>query len=147
MIQFDTHLFRGPRPPSMQWLKDNGFNKVINLQSGTFEFFHQDAYESQKGFDFGIDEKCFFWSDIFAPRVHSLRHIATLLDIWNNHGVKSYIHCLHGKDRTGMAVAAYNIMYKNMSVGLASKQMFDAGFHKRPYLIPLNWPAQLWRLK
>lgn len=149
MKQFDNYLYRGKRPESISSLKDDGFEDIINLQSGVFEFFHNDRYEFEYGYQsLGIISRKNFWlSDIFPPSVWTLKTIATILHQNNRDGIKTYIHCLHGKDRTGLIVAAYNILYRNYKIEDAIEKMYQNGFHKWPYLYLFNWPKQLRRLK
>jgi tyrosine-protein phosphatase SIW14 len=132
-IQVDDNIFRGPRPESMKILQENGFKEVIDLESGAYEFFHDDQYEIDREKDFGIVKRDFRWSDVRAPSEKALRKVAKILHDNNRNGVMTYIHCLHGNDRTGMAIAAYKIIYRGTSKSDAIKEMYERGFHRFPY--------------
>lgn len=147
MTNFDTYLVRGPRPESFQWLVDNGFDRVINLESGAFNFFHDDRYEIESQWDSRVDQYLFKWSDFSAPSVKSLKLVARLLHKANENKIKTYIHCLHGEDRTGIAVATYQIIYQGTPIEEAIEIMYNAGFHQWPYRYIFNWVRQLRKLK
>lgn len=40
------------------------------------------------------------------------------------------IHCTHGQDRTGLAVAMHRVLIDHWSTDAAEKEMLDNGFHK-----------------
>lgn len=138
--QVSNYLFRGPRPPSFEWLHEAGFKRVINLQSGVFQFFHHDRYEEPVRPLLGITSLEYHWSDIFAPELWMLGDVAEIMRDALDEKVKTYIHCLHGKDRTGMACAAYRIIYQNWKHADAIVEMKALGFHTFPYWF---WIKQL----
>ncbi|MDE2106194.1 MAG: hypothetical protein KGL39_53740 [Patescibacteria group bacterium] len=49
----------------------------------------------------------------------------------------TFIHCTHGQDRTGLAVAEYRVHSLNWSRKKARKEMLLDGFHRS--LIGLDW--------
>ncbi|MFI5342837.1 MAG: hypothetical protein ACHQUC_01315 [Chlamydiales bacterium] len=145
MIQFDDYLYRGPRPNSMQELKDQGFVDSFNLERGWFEAFHQDQYEKERyNFSPKLMRLDYPMSDVLIPTIEILETITFRLHMNNRQASKTYLHCLKGKDRTGMVVAAYRILYQDWTVEKAKQEMFDLGFHKFPYFY---WVPQLERLK
>ena len=131
MIQVSETLFRGPRPKSFADLKEKGITKVINLQSGFHEELHDDEYEKENAADFGIVEYNISCSDLLPPKEWQVDKV---LKIIQQPGV-TYIHCLHGKDRTGYMCAAYRMAVEGWDFRESLVEMFNHGFHKVPYLI------------
>lgn len=154
MIKVSDKIYRGPRPPSLQWLEEQGFGCVIDLQSGTYEAVTDDQYEREKLdpnrrlaiFDFNL-------SNIFPPQRNQVSYIITLLmrlqeakinmqyvDSFGNtvgskeiENKKIYIHCLRGKDRTGFVCAAFKMRYMCTSYESAVKEMDSLGFNNLFY--------------
>lgn len=126
------NLYRGSRPKSFEELKAWRVATVINLESGVFEGMHDDTYERENGFMFGITEHNINCSDIFHPNIWQVMKVMEII----KHSVEKgpvYIHCLHGKDRTGYMCAAYRILECGWSPNKAIEEMYSEGFHKFPY--------------
>lgn len=128
MIQVSEYIWRGPRPVSKQWLKDLGFQTVINLESGTFEALHDDTYEGEND-ETGFSEIGIQLSWLFPPDRNVLVLLAYFLSNLEEHNVKTYVHCLAGKDRTGMVIAAHRILNENWPIKKAIFEMKYFGFH------------------
>jgi tyrosine-protein phosphatase SIW14 len=120
------NLYRGGCPSNMDLvqLKSMGIRKIVSL-------------DEECGYS--IDPMCeelglqhIIWGlgDGKDPKVAALkkRIIPSL-----THGGPTYIHCFHGKDRTGMAVAMYRI-YTGWPVGTALDEAakFGMGTHLSP---------------
>lgn len=134
-------LFRGPRP-TYQELKT--VDVSVNLETGLFDFFHDLGEEEREWcHDLGVDYSHIPLSDFFTP---ALKDIRVIIDSAHYHlfkGRNVLVHCLHGEDRTGIIIAAYQIKYKKWSVEQALAEMFDMGFHKFPYIF---WSRVLFQL-
>ena len=141
MIKVSEKLFRGSRPESFQDLCEEGISLVINLQSGAHEFFKDDKYEFESAAEFGIIELNLKCGDVFAP---SAEEVSDFLDAINSHSGKAYVHCLHGKDRTGFMCAIYRMKVQGWTFEESIKEMFDLGFHKVPYIF---WLKELKKYK
>lgn len=126
MFQVSSQLYRGPRPKSFADLHKQGFDMCITLQSGVFEEIHDDEFESQLGLDFGIKHVSIPCSDFGAPQPHEVEKFLRAL----NYGSKIYVHCLHGKDRTGFMCAVYRMRHCRWTYAQAKSEMFARGFHK-----------------
>jgi protein tyrosine/serine phosphatase len=105
MKQVAENLFRGPRPSCFDWLDLAGVTRVIDLQSGTEDFFTESSYEIQDPKDFGIERFCLKWSNFFPPTKDQADTVMKLL----NSGKKTYVHCHSGVDRTGAAILIYRV--------------------------------------
>lgn len=110
-------------------LKARGVTTIINLQSGIYQKFHKDFYETADLSYFKVVEiPC---SDFCPPRFDQWQKL--LSEVYKSKN-KTYVHCLHGKDRTGFMCAMYQMRVKKMPYDKAIKEMFDFGFHKSIYL-------------
>lgn len=130
MIQVDTNLWRGPRPHSLSELKDQGFNRMIDLEYGfenLFGYFEYDLYEVQcKDTDDIIPNSYFLrWSDLWPP---TKRQINGCLNLIISHQ-RTYIHCLSGVDRTGVACMAYRIRAQGWDFDKAYAEWVSLGRH------------------
>lgn len=125
-----SELIRGARPQSHQDLKDLGCTAVIELQSGVFEFFHNDTYEYEKAENFDLAGYAIKCNDFFPPSTNQARKFLSII----KRNQRTYVHCLHGKDRTGFLCAVYNMQILGWDYSKAVKDMFDHGFHKWPYI-------------
>lgn len=140
MIIVSGSLRRGPRPQFFSeiiHLRDQGVKTLINLQSGFYEQFNDDEYEVSTPQELGlrcIDIPC---SDFGPPKPWQVDKFITAIQNF----APVYVHCLHGKDRTGFMVAAYRMRVQRWTFRQAVTEMFDHGFHKIPYI----W--WLWELK
>lgn len=123
-------VFRGKRPLSHSVLQAAGIKYRIDLQSGMFETMHGDVLEHELPHAFDIYLHDYDLSDVFPPTETQIQDI--LNDIEDADG-DVFIHCLHGKDRTGFVCAAWNIS-RGMCFRNAVNDMFSKGFHKFPYI-------------
>ena len=99
------YLFRGPRPRSLRDLRWMGFETLIVLETGLYEFFHDDAYESEFPSDYGMRHYNIPCSNFFPPNEYQVNKF---LEIVSKHE-KTYFHCKRGKDRTGFMAAVYRM--------------------------------------
>jgi len=138
-----TVLWRGQRPKSFEELKVHGIKLVVNLQSGVFETFTNTPYEYEEADQFGMEEIELECSDFSAPTYSQVLFFIGLVAGARSAGRRVFVHCLHGKDRTGFMVAMWRI-YNGMDPHDAVVEMFEHGFHRWPYFywVPkIHWYA------
>jgi tyrosine-protein phosphatase SIW14 len=135
MIEVTSGLYRGPRPKSLRELRDKGIINVINLQSGIYELLHRDQYEGEQARFLGMTEFDFGLSDFSPPKETEVREIVRTIQFCQDLGEPVYVHCKHGKDRTGYVIAAYRIIMQGWSFNAAVQEMYEHGFHKFPYIL------------
>lgn len=144
--QFNQYLIRGPRPKDISNLFSCGVKKIINLQSGFHEAFNDDDYETQFPCEYGIQEYTIPLSDFGYPKKERVRIALDIMKRSTTDKELTYIHCLHGADRTGFVCAAYRMQYMGWSYKIAKQELFEMGFHKLPYILWL--PAlKKWEVK
>jgi protein-tyrosine phosphatase len=142
--QVDGHLLmRGARPTSFEACRDLKVDSILNLEAGWFEFLHMRNFEEDMwAEELKIEMFHLPMSDFFAPDPSLLRTAVALLVKQLRKG-NVYVHCLHGMDRTGMVIAAYDIIVKRRKPDVAIANMYEKGFHKIPYFY---WAPQLQKL-
>lgn len=133
MMKVADYLYRGPRPNSIKELVDEKINISLSLEEGFYEAFHNDEYEKRDEIFTNIKFMKFPLGDVFPPSVEALANIAWIINLAIAKNKNILVHCLHGVDRTGMAIAAWKILYNNTSVDDAIKEMKQLGFHSFPY--------------
>ena len=100
--QVTKDLYRGgaPSAPDLSALKDLGIKKIVSLDEECGNNIDPICEE------LGLKHIIWGLGNGNDPKVTALKNriVLTL-----THGGPTYIHCLHGKDRTGMAVAMYRV--------------------------------------
>jgi protein tyrosine/serine phosphatase len=122
LAQISPALYRGAQPTreGFEQLKKMGVKTIVNLR----------AYRSDRRKLRGSGLKyvhlhCRAW----LPSGKRLAQFLKIVRDPANHPV--FVHCLHGADRTGLAVAAYRVIEQGWSVSDAAKELHQYGFHKR----------------
>lgn len=139
IIPVTDKVYRGERPAKytdLGHLKDLGIQYIINLESGAFEFFNDDDYEHACKGILGFEYFSLPCSDFCAPSFKQVERFISA--IGTAHG-PVFVHCLHGKDRTGFMIACYR-MSQGWTYAQAKEEMIERGFHMFPYL---PWLAKL----
>lgn len=118
----ETSVYRGGQPTEAGWklLKSLGVTNVIKLDT---ESEGSDSVAETLGMHvwrFPIDQ----WGQMTGDGVglaitNAVAHL----------GPGTYVHCLHGQDRTGLAVALYRLN-EGWRKSDAEKEMLTMGFHK-----------------
>jgi protein tyrosine/serine phosphatase len=112
-------LYRGAQPTNegFQELKKMGIKTIINLRE----------YHTDENFIKGMG---FIYFQIPTSTSNPLRnHYQKALDIINNPDLQPvFIHCQHGADRTGTAVALYRITVQKWDTDEAIREMREGGY-------------------
>lgn len=130
----DPGIYRGGQPSdeAMSLLSKEKFKTIISLQNPGFP---QErgaiAHEKEQAKSLGIE-----WLNIPLPvkgdpPMDMVNQLLKLAHDPNHQPI--YIHCTHGRDRTGTMVAAYRITYDGYSGQQALTEMQGFGFKKENY--------------
>ncbi len=116
-------LYRGgrPSPKELCMLKDLwGINKIVSLDDESGKTIQPMCA------DLGLNQIIWGLGDGTDPKVAALkkRIVPTLLL-----GGPTYVHCYHGKDRTGMTIAMFRV-YSGWPIGEALSEAFKFGMGK-----------------
>lgn len=138
-------IFRSSRPETdadLALLDVWQVKTILDLESGIYETLTDDEYEKRSlTWAKRID---LHWSPVFWPSIHDLYLVAGLMNKAAMDKSAILVHCKAGKDRTGMAVAAYRIVYDAWPAKRAIEEMKQNGFHTWIYWY---WIKQLYKLE
>jgi tyrosine-protein phosphatase SIW14 len=120
--QISEELYRGDQPSreGFEHLRNMGVRTIVNLR----------AYRGDAGKLKGlglryVHLRCRAW----LPSGKKLAAFLKLVRDPANRPV--FVHCLHGSDRTGLAVASYRIMEQGWALEDAVQELHTFGFHHR----------------
>lgn len=113
-------LYRGAQPDKagIKELKRMGIKTVINLRTTNDEAPMVEA-EGIRYFNLPM-------SAFFPSKEKYKRYLEIVSDRSN---LPAFVHCRHGADRTGVAVALYRIKIQQWNKEAAIKEMVDGGYH------------------
>jgi protein tyrosine phosphatase (PTP) superfamily phosphohydrolase (DUF442 family) len=126
-------LFRSRVPRTWKevaHLKEQGVTQIINLMSSAL-FLRECVYykkEAKMLQEYGIKVVYIPLHLFKVPTIFQLEEIFNHLTTLDE---KTLIHCKHGVDRTGMAIAYWQIKSKVKNLDEAIKEMLEHGFHIR----------------
>lgn len=140
MKQVTDYIFRGPKDINNYHYQMNGIVRTLDLESGT-QVIRDDLplQEAIEGDLCGIRVYSHPLGAIFPPSIKELNIAAYFL----SSKIRTYVHCKHGVDRTGMIIAAYRIINQGWKPIAAAKEAIREGMH----WVYIPWLIQLWRLK
>lgn len=115
---------RGGQPSAegWTWLHHEGFTNVVELNAST---------DHPAGFTFHCYPISFYRQLLAAPSVDTIFSAVDAIT------PGTFIHCTHGKDRTGLEVAEYRVWREHWPRDKARAEMLQHGFHRS--LLGLNW--------
>ncbi len=120
---------RSARPTSdeVNWVAENGYKTILNIEAGNFS--QKPSYvkaEEKQALQLGLQ---FFHIPMHPTQGPTKEQIdqahAFMIDPANQ---PILVHCHHGKDRTGMVVAAYRMKYQGWTYDDAVAEMNSYGF-------------------
>lgn len=136
-------VLRGGQPDedALKLLKDAGVRLVVNLRhhskaspqpASSYSFFrrHTDDDEIDEEREscqrIGMRFQNISLDGINAPSFDDIDRFVSLFEDSENRPM--YVHCLHGRERTGFMLAAYRIKIQSWTVDEAYKEMLQQGF-------------------
>lgn len=129
--QVDEKLYRGGQPAAegFRSLADMGVRTVIDLRGGS-----QDR-ERQLVEAAGMKYRRFSLPALTAPTDSSIQEILQEIDSSRREG-PVFVHCMRGKDRTGVVIACYRMTHQNWE----NQRALDEA--KRHGMSSLEWRMQ-----
>jgi tyrosine-protein phosphatase SIW14 len=126
-------LYRGgaTNAESVKLAKQMGIRMIVNLQGGVPMEFPSIKQEQANAQAQGIQ-----WVNLKVPFKKAMPQ--PLIDQWltiasNPANQPCYVHCAHGRDRTGTFVAAYRIKFDKFTNTQALDEMKTFGFEPKKY--------------
>lgn len=120
------NLFRGGRlnQKGIQVLKEIGVKTIINLDN-----IIPGKRSLQEGKSLGMEVYQIPLSPILLSN-KDYKKMKDIINLLKNTKHKIYIHCLRGKERTGLMVALHRIMNEGWTLEDAKEEMLEYGFSK-----------------
>lgn len=160
---FGNNLYRGARPleKGMNYLQQIGVKNVIDLQGGdlshsSFPWVIEQAepgetaqwisFEKSKMQSLGINFSNVPLSaldPISKPDAQNIAQILQFISDPQNQPV--FVHCEHGKDRTGLVIALYRVFYENWSPQDAHDEMVEMGHGLLSMIVTHNMDEFFWK--
>ena len=119
-------LYRGGQPDynGIKLLKNIGIKTVISLRWNQKIISRERALVEEAGIAFE-SIRLNYWT--FPKEGVVARFLSILDDLAKR---PTFIHCLHGSDRTGLLIAMYRMSRMGWDADAAYKEMRDCGFHR-----------------
>ncbi|MCP4218520.1 MAG: hypothetical protein GY765_28050 [bacterium] len=113
-------LYRGAQPKKVGFaeLKKMGIKTIVNLRSSDKDL----KYTQEHGFNYHHIPV-----NTFSPKTEQFARFMEIVTHPDSQPV--FLHCKHGADRTGSAVAIYRIKIQNWDTEEAIKEMVQGGFN------------------
>lgn len=114
------HLYRGaqPKKEGVAELKKLGIKTIVNFRDS------QKDLELLEGTDFKYVS---IPVNTFRPKIEQFQQFINLFK--DPAGLPVFVHCKHGADRTGAAVALYRVMIRDWTVDAAVEEMLRGGYN------------------
>jgi protein-tyrosine phosphatase len=130
-------IYRGARLANLDELESLKVRTILNLEKDT------DAVRQEKAgaARLGMEVINIPMSEVTRPRLADLVRAVKIMEDPRFQPV--YVHCLHGRDRTGLTVAAYRILHDGWSVERADREAIDHGHAWWFYNLVFRWKKSL----
>ena len=124
--QVHKEVFRGGRPSvqDLRDLKKLGIKTILNLENDTKAVMAETDVAKALNFNYISVPTASF----FRPSDENVDRILEILNNPNNYPI--FIHCTHGRDRTGLMVGLYRVEADSWDPKVAYQEMIDLGFRK-----------------
>lgn len=119
-------IIRGGRPSKsdLDQLRSSGYKTIINFENIAQVVSVEKAYAEKLGFKF-ISQSMDPWA---MPTDAQINEILNVMSDPKNFPI--FIHCQHGRDRTGLVSAIYRVLNQKWTPQAAHDEMLVLGFRK-----------------
>jgi protein tyrosine/serine phosphatase len=138
IVKVSEGIYRGPRLDDLNELQSLKINTILNLEDNAEAI----QKESEAAKQLGMVMINIPMSEISRPKPDDLLRAVKILEDQDSHPI--YVHCLHGRDRTGFVIAAYRIVHHGWTVEKAYQEAIDNGHNRWFYDLILGWKESLW---
>lgn len=131
LAQVNANIYRGGQPTlkGLKLLQSKGIRTIIDLNDNEPELKQEILDTTNLGLSLiSIPE-----SGLLAPHASDISRIEA--DLNDSSLYPIYIHCEHGKDRTGLAVALYRVQTEGWAPKKAHDEMMALGHSKLLFLM------------
>jgi protein tyrosine/serine phosphatase len=124
--QVHEYMYRGGRPSAddLKELKKMGIKTILNLENDRYPLSQEKKVAEALNFNFiSIPTASFL-----KPKDEKVNRILAILDDSENYPI--FIHCTHGRDRTGLMIGLYRVENEDWQPVKAYAEMKALGFRK-----------------
>ena len=135
-------VYDGRKPhgdADFQALRAKGIKTIINIQTMTWDIEPERKHALKNGFGF---VNVPITASPFGPREEKVQRLFETMAAATNQPV--YVHCLLGRDRTGVLMALYRVYYENCSPEDAWAEMIHRGGFKSSWAL-VGFRMYFWR--
>ncbi|MGE5300224.1 MAG: fused DSP-PTPase phosphatase/NAD kinase-like protein [Acidobacteriota bacterium] len=130
-------IYRGPRLDDLNELESLKIHTILNLEEDSEAV----QKEGEAAEQLGMAMINIPMSEISRPKPADLLKAVKILEDPDSQPV--YVHCLHGRDRTGFVIAAYKIIHDDWPLKKAYQEAVDKGHNRWFYDLILGWKESL----
>lgn len=140
IVKVSEGIYRGPRLGDLNELESLKIRTILNLEDNSEAI----QKESEAAEQLGMVMINIPMSGISRPKPADLLRAVKIIEAQDSHPI--YVHCLHGRDRTGFVVAAYKIIQHGWTVEQAYQEAVDNGHNTWFHDLILGWKESLWSI-
>lgn len=124
--QVHEGLYRGGRPSvqDLKELKQMGIKTILNLENHRYPV----SQEKKVAAALNLNYISIPTASFFKPKDVRVDQVLEILADPAQYPI--FIHCTHGRDRTGMMVGLYRVEKEGWPAAMAYREMKDLGFRK-----------------
>ena len=137
IVKVDEGIYRGPRLDDLNELESLKIHTILNLEDNREAI----RKESEAAKQLGMVMINIPMSGISRPKSADLLRAAKIIEDQASYPI--YVHCLHGRDRTGFVIATYKMIHHGWTVKKAYQEAVNYG-HNRLFDLILGWKKSLW---
>ena len=138
IVKVSEGIYRGPRLDDLNELQSLNIHTILNLEDNSETV----QKESETARQLGIVVINIPMSGISRPEPTDLLRAVKVIEDQDSHPI--YVHCLHGRDRTGFVIAAYRMIHHGWTLEKAYQEAVDNGHNRWFYDLILGWKESLW---
>lgn len=129
--QVSSGIYRGARPSSegLRFLASLGVRSILYLDNDP----NQLKWETEEARKVGIKVIATPMSGFWKPKTKQVDHTLSILADRENHPI--FVHCKHGRDRTGLITGLFRVEYQGWHPADAYQEMIDRGFRQSLFLL------------
>jgi len=137
IVKVGEGIYRGPRLGDLTELQSLKIRTILNLENDAGAV----QRESETAKQLGITIIHIPMSNIFRPGRADLLRAEKILEDEKCYPI--YVHCKHGRDRTGFVIAAYEMVHHGWTLEDAYKEAVNKGHNTWFYDSILGWKESL----
>jgi protein tyrosine/serine phosphatase len=137
IVRVSEGIYRGPRLDDLNELQSLKIHTILNLEDNSEAV----QRESETARQLGMVMINIPMSEITRPKPADLLRAVQIVEDQNTYPI--YVHCLHGRDRTGFVIASYKIVHNGWALEEAYQEAVDNGHNRWFYDLILGWKESL----